>query len=329
MLLRRLLQVILGFGVLLAAALMVGVFYERAQRGEFRRKVPPIGMTVDIGGRNMQMYCAGEGSPTVILEAPPGWPGLSRNGLLLKISPFTKACWYDRAGTGWSDPGPFPRTPEAIAQDLHALLVSADIPEPYILVGSRGGAHNLVVFRNLYPTQVAGMVLTERQAETVSDPPAYLLYPLNVLAQVLARTSVLRFVDDASGDREQPAELTPSQQATLTALIRQPESRAAEWSAAVMPGSEADIPADIVAVPSEDIAIAGAVAQIVEGLRAKTRAREDPPTPPESPAGASASRRPLLPSRKRPEPQVPQRRDRRPSTDRRGAGPGPASRRKK
>jgi len=327
--LRRLLQVIIGFAVLLAAALIVGVFYERHQRGEFRRKVPPIGMTVDIGGRNMQMYCAGEGSPTVILESPPGWPGLSRAALLLKISPFTKACWYDRAGTGWSDPGPFPRTAEAIAQDLHALLVSADIPEPYILVGSHAGAHSLVVFRGLYATQVAGMVLTEGPAETMSDPPRYLLYPLNVLAQVLARTSVLRFVDDPSGDREPPAELTPKQQATLTALIRQPESRAAEWSAAAMQGGAADIPADTVPVPDEDIGVAGAVAQIVERSRAKSRATEDPPTPPKSPTGASASRHQLLPSRKRPEHRVPQPRDRKPSTARRGAGPGPASRRKK
>jgi hypothetical protein len=329
MLLRRLLQIILGCGVLLGAALMVGVFYERAQRGEFRRKVPPIGVTVDIGGRNMQMYCAGEGSPTVILEPPPGWPGLSRNALLLKISPFTKVCWYDRAGTGWSDPGPFPRTPEGIAQDLHALLVSADIPEPYILVGSRGAARSLVVFRNLYPTKVAGIVLTEGQTETVSDPAPYLLYPLNVLAQVLARTGVLRLVDDDSGDREPPAELTAEQQATLTALIRQPESRAAEWSAAVMQGRESDVPADTAPVPDDDIKVAGAVAHRVEGFRAKSRPIEDPPTPPESPTGASASPRQPLPSRRRREPPDPPRRDRKRNTARRGAGLAQASRRKK
>jgi len=86
-----------------------------------------------------------------------------------KSAKFTRACWYDRAGYGWSDPGPSPRTFKAIANDLHALLRAPSLPPPYVLVGGAGnGAFHARVFNGLYPDEVAGAVLVN-----TSDPDVF------------------------------------------------------------------------------------------------------------------------------------------------------------
>jgi pimeloyl-ACP methyl ester carboxylesterase len=60
------------------------------------------------------------------------------------------ACSYDRAGTGFSDPGPMPRTSVRIAKELRTALHRAGITGPYILVGSAFGGDNVRTFAGLY-----------------------------------------------------------------------------------------------------------------------------------------------------------------------------------
>jgi pimeloyl-ACP methyl ester carboxylesterase len=43
---------------------------------------------------------------------------------------FAQACAYDRAGFGWSDAGPLPRTAGRILGELRALLVTAGVGPP-------------------------------------------------------------------------------------------------------------------------------------------------------------------------------------------------------
>jgi pimeloyl-ACP methyl ester carboxylesterase len=106
-----------------AAALLVatlaGAIYEQAGRRRDTRRLPQVGRSVDIGGRTLNLYCSGEGTPTVILDSGNGDPGFAWSHIQPEIARLTRACWYDRAGDGWSDPGPFPRTSEAMARDLH------------------------------------------------------------------------------------------------------------------------------------------------------------------------------------------------------------------
>jgi len=98
--------------------------YESAQR------------LVDVGnGRRMNVYCTGTGSPTVILDAGLGGFTLVWSLVQPPVATFAHVCSYDRAGSGFSDPGPLPRTTDAIVSDLHALLRGADIAPPYVMVG--------------------------------------------------------------------------------------------------------------------------------------------------------------------------------------------------
>ncbi|HVV43802.1 MAG TPA: alpha/beta hydrolase, partial [Bryobacteraceae bacterium] len=78
-----------------------------------------------------------------------------------QVARFTRACWYDRAGYGWSDPGPFPQHSDRIAHDLHALLHAARVLPPYLLVAHGMGAFHARVFHGFYPRETFGLVLID------------------------------------------------------------------------------------------------------------------------------------------------------------------------
>lgn len=95
---------------------------------------------VAIGERKLNVYCKGHGSPTVVFDSGLG-DGLTVWGLVQPaVANETRACAYDRAGLGFSDAAPTPRTSAAMVDDLHRLLRAAAIDPPYVLVGhSLGG----------------------------------------------------------------------------------------------------------------------------------------------------------------------------------------------
>ena len=123
----------------------------------------PPGRLVDVdgGGFIMHIYCTGEGSPTVVLDAGLGELSLSWARVQEQVSQHTRVCSYDRAGMGWSEEGPKPRTYMKIADELDALLQAAGEQGPYVLVGHSNGAHTVRFFVQNYPTEVAGIVLVD------------------------------------------------------------------------------------------------------------------------------------------------------------------------
>jgi pimeloyl-ACP methyl ester carboxylesterase len=127
----------------------------------------PPGRLIDAGGINMYIYCTGEGSPTVVLDA--GLNGGTRSwaGVQEQVSNHTRVCSYDRAGMGWSEEGPKPRTFMRIADELHALLQAAGEEGPYVLVGHSVGAHTIRFFVQEYPTDVVGVVLVDPAHEKI------------------------------------------------------------------------------------------------------------------------------------------------------------------
>jgi pimeloyl-ACP methyl ester carboxylesterase len=87
-----------------------------------------------------------------------------------EIGQTTQVCAYDRAGMGWSEPGPQPRTPGQIAGELHTLLANAGIAGPYVLVGHSVGGKNVRMFALQHPEEVAGMVLVDSRSEVADSP---------------------------------------------------------------------------------------------------------------------------------------------------------------
>lgn len=116
-------------------------------------------------GRRINFRCAGKGAPTVLLEGGYGATALGWGKVKTAIGGGYRVCSYDRAGAGFSDPGPLPRDGEAIARDLDHALHAARIEGPYILVGHSAGALYMRLFSNLRPSEIVGMVLVDPSVE--------------------------------------------------------------------------------------------------------------------------------------------------------------------
>jgi pimeloyl-ACP methyl ester carboxylesterase len=115
--------------------------------------------------RRLNLLVAGEGAPSVIFAA-----GL--NGTMLHwarvqpaIAAQTRTVAFDKAGLGFSDPGPLPRTASAIVDDLRAALAGAGVAPPYVLVGHSAGGPQMRLFAFRYPGEVVGMVMVDSSSE--------------------------------------------------------------------------------------------------------------------------------------------------------------------
>ena len=130
---------------------------------------PAPGQLVDVGGYKLHINCMGEGSPTVILEA--GWADYSATWAYVQpeVAKTTRVCSYDRAGYGWSDPSPHPRTANWRVEELHMLLVNANVQGPYVLVGHSLGGMPMRVYAHTYPDEGVGMVLVDSMHEEQYD----------------------------------------------------------------------------------------------------------------------------------------------------------------
>jgi pimeloyl-ACP methyl ester carboxylesterase len=107
------------------------------------------------------VHSQGEGSPTVVFDAALGGSSLSWSLVQPRVAAVTRACSYDRAGFGWSDAGPMPRTAGRIADELHTLLTRTHVPPPFVLVGHSYGALVMRMFAARHRDEVGGLVLVE------------------------------------------------------------------------------------------------------------------------------------------------------------------------
>jgi pimeloyl-ACP methyl ester carboxylesterase len=131
-----------------------------AQQTPTPQAYPPLGRLVDIGGRKLHLDCTGKGSPTVILMAGGGAFSIDWALVQPKIAESTRVCSYDRAGLGWSDPGPAEDTVEETVSDLHALLQASGERGPYVLVGASIGGIFIQAYQRAFPAEVAALVFS-------------------------------------------------------------------------------------------------------------------------------------------------------------------------
>jgi pimeloyl-ACP methyl ester carboxylesterase len=153
--------------LLLVSMFVIAVAFgqQRAARAPADMVYAQPGRLVDAGGFRLNLHCVGSGFPTVVFDS--GWgdwsPAWSK--VQPQIAKWTRACSYDRAGTGLSEAGPMPRTSVRIAEELRTALHRAGITGPYILVGSAFGGNNVRTFADLYTSEVAGLVLVDADAD--------------------------------------------------------------------------------------------------------------------------------------------------------------------
>src|SRR5262249_57108071 len=107
----------------------------RGQGGEATRGAPPIGRRYDVEGRQLMLLHSGTGGPAVVFLPGAGMTGLGYLNLHQQVSQFATSVLYDRAGTGWSDHVPLPRSASEVTDELRLLLRLAGVPAPYVFVG--------------------------------------------------------------------------------------------------------------------------------------------------------------------------------------------------
>jgi pimeloyl-ACP methyl ester carboxylesterase len=148
----------------------------------------PPGVLIDVGGYRMHLNCSGQGAPAVILDSGLGDSWMTWSKVQPRIAEFTRVCSYDRAGMGWSDPSPKPRTSKVISEELHTLLHDAAIPAHYVMVGHSFGGMDVRAYAAAYREDVAGMVLVDSahpdQMARLPDAIKKLQARFLVLAQV-------------------------------------------------------------------------------------------------------------------------------------------------
>ena len=123
---------------------------------------------VDAGGPRLRVSLAGaarEGSPTVVFDTGGAASHELWGDVPSIVSRYTRTVAYDRAGNGLSDASTTPRDARHIATELRTALRTANVLPPYILAGHSLGGMYVRVFADMYPNDVAGLVLVDPTQE--------------------------------------------------------------------------------------------------------------------------------------------------------------------
>lgn len=156
--------------IVLLAMAGIGALYQSRAEARDMLLYPPTGTRIAIPDEqsgltyNLHLYCEGEPAsqtPSVILIHGAGDNSIIWSLVQPEIAKEYQVCSYDRAGYGWSDNGPLPRSVEQNARELQALLSAASIEPPYLLVGHSIGGLIARQYAAEYSQQVAGVVLVD------------------------------------------------------------------------------------------------------------------------------------------------------------------------
>ena len=231
-----------GAGLLLVGALVsVGIVAYHGSRH------PPPGELIDVGGYRMHILAEGDdrGGPSVVWIPGAHSQGLAMYHLHSALRGEARTILFDRPGTGWSDPGPFPRRTAVEAVELARLLERADEKGPFVVVGHSYGGLLAANFARRYPEQIAAVVLLNASPpDAFVYAPAYGAGELRDLARQAEREGLGKLVgvwrnrDDAIAESDtEPGELLRRQRTLLAdvgdamaANRRRPASSFAEAS---------------------------------------------------------------------------------------------------
>jgi hypothetical protein len=170
-----------------------------------------LGRVVSIDGqRGLYVRCTGSGSPTVVMEGGDGDTSDSYAFAEPNISKLTRTCVYDRANLGRSGPAPGPRGLRELVGDLERMLDAAEIPGPYVLVGTSGGGYITAGYAFAHQEEVAGMVFVDT-ASPFRNPPREIVEltdPSN--PENLERRDYLQVEKDAWAARRQVGDIPVS-----------------------------------------------------------------------------------------------------------------------
>ncbi len=186
-------------GAILVVLILIGATYQGVAPAFERRRYPHPGRMVKAGSHQLHIYCSGEGTPTVVLEAPATGMSAAWGWVQPAIARKTRVCSYDRAGLGWSEWGQVTFDPSAVPVQLHTLLRNAGERGPFLVAGQGLGAAFARMYAAAFPDKAAALVIID--APTALEAPAQLrqMGRMASLSPWLARIGLLRATRALSG----------------------------------------------------------------------------------------------------------------------------------
>ncbi len=245
----------IGVVSLIAVVLSGGWIYQAISESSDLARYPAPGELVAVDDRLMHLHCVGQGSPTVIFELGIGSVAAAWSDIHQQVSLLTRACAYDRAGLGYSEPTDQPLRSSDVAQRFQKLLQAAGIEDELVLVGwSAGGIYIREFFRQ-YPDQVRAMLFVasshEQQASRTPQTAGGGADPALKIARYLAPFGLVRLsgileqrVDRSSASDETKSRLKAiyHQSHTLHTVWRESEAFNLDIDAPRPPSPVGDLP---------------------------------------------------------------------------------------
>ena len=227
--------------------ILAGATYQGVATALERRQFRHPGRLVDVDGHQLHISCTGEGSPTVVLEAPATGMSAAWGWVQPEIAAVTRVCSYDRAGLGWSEAGDRPYDPGAVVAQLHTLLERSGEHPPYVVTGQGLGAAFARWYAAQFNPDVEALVLIDEPAPDDRASQRDPMINFVEAAPWLARAGVLR----ATGLMSSNATGLPSPASgALMAFLNRPDhlTRAARelsrWNETVGRAAAAVLPHD-------------------------------------------------------------------------------------
>ena len=202
-------------------------------------RFPPPGQLVAVGSHRLHWYCLGNGRPPVVIESGLGVDWTSWADVVMPLAESTRVCVYDRAGYGWSERGPMPRTAAQIATELREAMAATLGDGPYVLVAHSFGGSVARVYAARYAATLGAVVLVDpveeadrlAEAAAVADrPPAPLADRLLELVPPLGWDRVKRLHRGESGlqSRDQRLPVAFRYRVVVNSSLHQVEARTSE-----------------------------------------------------------------------------------------------------
>jgi pimeloyl-ACP methyl ester carboxylesterase len=191
-------RVLLVFLAVLVAIPTAGALDEHVSAWRDARRFPAPGRLVDVGGRKIHIQCMGTGSPAVIFEAGGTHDSMQYSSIQTEVAKRTRACAYDRAGMGWSDPSPDALDARSLERDLDRVLDGAGVAPPYVFVVGSAGGLTVELFARDHSEHVAGIVWLDALSGEMVDTLDGATAPLErraEMARLLAHVGLLGFFD--------------------------------------------------------------------------------------------------------------------------------------
>lgn len=190
----------------LFALILVGMLYQRIAIYAHASQTGRVGQLIEVEGKKMHLYEAGEGDIPIVFTGTIGNPSayIELYPLHQPLSLNHQVKVYDRLGYGWSSSTHKARDIDQICFEIHELLHHEDIPEdedthlkPFVYVAHGIGALEAIRYTQLYPEDIAGVVLIEGVSPSFCANYSNIMIIESFMINGMRNTGVLRLMGNS------------------------------------------------------------------------------------------------------------------------------------